>query len=95
MPIRIGPLNWIFSMAELHRWHHSKTVREANSNYGQNLIIWDVVFGTRYLPADREPPKEIGLADLPAYPMGWLAQQLAPFRWSAIRRSSEAHKGRE
>ena len=95
MPIRIGPLNWIFSMAELHRWHHSKTVREANSNYGQNLIIWDVVFGTRYLPADREPPKEIGLADLPGYPMGWLAQQIAPFRWSAIRRASEGHQGKE
>ncbi len=23
LPCRLGPLNWIFSMAELHRWHHS------------------------------------------------------------------------
>jgi sterol desaturase/sphingolipid hydroxylase (fatty acid hydroxylase superfamily) len=85
MPVRIGPLNWVFSMAELHRWHHSKTLREANTNYGQNLIVWDVVFGTRFLPSDREPPREIGIADLPGYPMTWLAQELAPLRWSAIK----------
>jgi sterol desaturase/sphingolipid hydroxylase (fatty acid hydroxylase superfamily) len=85
VPVRIGPLNWLFSMAELHRWHHSKTVRESNTNYGQNLIVWDVVFGTRFLPADREPPREIGIADLPHFPTGWLAQELAPFRWAAIR----------
>ena len=24
VPVRLGPLNWIFSMTELHRWHHSK-----------------------------------------------------------------------
>jgi hypothetical protein len=35
------------------------------------------------------------LADLPGYPMGWLAQQIAPFRWSAIRRASEGHQGKE
>ena len=23
LQIRLGPLNWVFSMAELHRWHHS------------------------------------------------------------------------
>ena len=37
--MRLGPLNWLFSMAELHRWHHSKTVIESNTNYGQNLIV--------------------------------------------------------
>lgn len=84
VPVRIGPLNWIFSMAELHRWHHSRLVVESNRNYGQNLILWDVLFGTRFLPADREPPLDIGLTDLPRYPMTWLAQQLAPFRWSQV-----------
>ena len=84
VPVRIGPLNWVFSMAELHRWHHSRRVVESNRNYGQNLIIWDTVFGTRFLPADREPPLDIGLTGLPRYPMTWLAQQLAPFRWSRV-----------
>ncbi len=84
VPVRIGPLNWIFSMAELHRWHHSRLPVESNRNYGQNLIVWDVVFGTRFLPADRPPPLDIGLTGLPRYPMTWLAQQLAPFRWGPV-----------
>jgi sterol desaturase/sphingolipid hydroxylase (fatty acid hydroxylase superfamily) len=87
--LRLGPLNWLFSMAELHRWHHSKTVYEANHNYGQTISIWDWVFGTRYLPADREPPEDIGIADLPAFPMTWWAQILSPFRWHQIKQASE------
>ena len=86
--IRIGPLNWIFSMAELHRWHHSRLVDESNTNYGQNLIIWDVVFGSRLLPNDREPPPDIGLTGLSAYPMTWAAQLMAPVHWRQIRRTS-------
>ena len=88
--LRLGPLNWFFSMAELHRWHHSKTVREANHNYGQNLIVWDWVFGTRFLPSDREPPEETGLADLPAFPTTFWAQQLSPFCWPRIKAASRA-----
>jgi len=85
LQLRLGPLNYFFSMAELHRWHHSKTVVEADHNYGQTVSIWDVVFGTRFLPSDREPPLEIGLAGLPAFPMTWWAQVTSPFRWSQIR----------
>ena len=89
--LRLGPLNWFFSMAELHRWHHSKTLHEANHNYGQTVSVWDWVFGTRYLPANREPPEEIGIADLPSFPMTWWAQILSPFRWRQIKKASEAH----
>ncbi|MBW2270507.1 MAG: sterol desaturase family protein [Deltaproteobacteria bacterium] len=90
MQIRCGPLNWIFSMAELHRWHHSQLVRESNTNYGLNLIVWDIVFGTRFLPADRKPPEEIGIPDLSAFPMTWWAQLWAPLRWARIKRESAA-----
>ena len=85
LPVGIGPLNWVFSMAELHRWHHSRAVEEANHNYGGNLILWDVVFGTRYLPTDREPPIDVGLADLPTFPAHFAGLLLSPFRWSALR----------
>jgi sterol desaturase/sphingolipid hydroxylase (fatty acid hydroxylase superfamily) len=88
LQLRLGPLNYFFSMAELHRWHHSKTVEEANHNYGQNVIVWDLVFGTFFLPADREPPVEIGLANLPGFPKTLLAQLASPFRWRAIRESN-------
>ena len=81
VPVRLGPLNWIFSMTELHRWHHSMRIEEANHNYGGNLILWDVIFGTRYLPGDREPPETIGIEALPRFPMGFWANLASPFRW--------------
>ena len=88
--IRLGPLNWFFSMAELHRWHHSKHLEEANTNYGANIIWWDIAFRSRFLPSDREPPTEIGIASLPNFPGGYWAHLLSPFRWHAIEDSARA-----
>ena len=82
--LRLGPLNWVFSMAELHRWHHSPDSAEANHNYGGNLILWDIVFGTRWLPQDREPPVATGIASLPNFPKGYRALLGAPFRWRRL-----------
>ena len=86
---RIGWLNYVFSMAELHRWHHSRKLEEANHNYGQNVIFWDLVFGTFYWPRDREPPEAIGLPGLAAFPMTYLRQLASPFTFGRIRRASE------
>jgi sterol desaturase/sphingolipid hydroxylase (fatty acid hydroxylase superfamily) len=41
--LKLGPLNQFFSMTELHRWHHSGVIEEANTNYGTNLILWDTI----------------------------------------------------
>jgi len=87
--VRLGWLNRVFSMAEPHRWHHSRTVREANTNYGSNLIVWDLVFGTFFLPPDREPPAAIGIADMPRFPTTYLAQLASPFRWRRLDREAE------
>ena len=91
--LKLGPLNWFFSMAELHRWHHSRLLEESNTNFGQNLIVWDIVFGTRYLPKDREPPSEIGIAGLPSFPMNYWGQLLSPFQWGKIRKESATQGG--
>ena len=88
MKVLCGPLNWIFSMAELHRWHHARTERESNTNYGQNLILWDIVFGSRFLPKDRLPPADIGIPGLSAFPMTWWKQLISPLHWSLIKRAS-------
>ena len=88
LQIRCGPLNWIFSMAELHRWHHSPVAAQANHNYGQNLIVWDIVFGTRWLPSDREPPAEVGLENMPHFPKTLLGQLASPFRWRKVTAES-------
>jgi sterol desaturase/sphingolipid hydroxylase (fatty acid hydroxylase superfamily) len=84
VPVRLGPLNWIFSMTELHRWHHSPVMAESNHNYGGNLIVWDVIFGTRWLPEDRDPPEAIGMETLPDFPTGFWANLAAPFRWRKV-----------
>jgi sterol desaturase/sphingolipid hydroxylase (fatty acid hydroxylase superfamily) len=83
--MRLGPLNYVFSAGEPHRWHHSRTLAEANSNYGSNLIVWDLVFGSFFLPAGRQPPIAIGIADMPNFPQSYGAQLASPFRWRALR----------
>lgn len=75
--VRLGPLNYIVSGPELHRWHHSQRAVESDTNFGNNLIIWDLLFGTRFLPADREVGP-LGLHNK-AYPLDFLAQLKSPF----------------
>jgi len=88
--MRLGPLNRLFSAAEPHRWHHSRTAAEANTNYGSNLIVWDLLFGTFFLPADREPPEAIGISDMPDFPQRYVAQLASPFRWRSLARTPPA-----
>jgi sterol desaturase/sphingolipid hydroxylase (fatty acid hydroxylase superfamily) len=88
LPLRCGPLNWFFSMAELHRWHHMPDAARSNHNYGQNLIVWDVVFGTRFLPAREQPGDAVGIEGWPGFPTGFFANLLVPFRWARVRREA-------
>lgn len=59
--MRCGVLNLIFNTPELHRWHHSKVLAEGNRNYGENLMLFDQLFGT-YFNAARRPPADIGIS---------------------------------
>lgn len=76
---KLGPLNWIFSVGEMHRWHHSVDLAEANNNYGSNFLFWDVVFGTRYRDPRRSGPDVLGI-ERDALPASWWAQLGAPFK---------------
>jgi sterol desaturase/sphingolipid hydroxylase (fatty acid hydroxylase superfamily) len=87
--LRLGPLNYIFSMAELHRWHHSLKLEEANANYGNNILLWDLVFRTVHYPKDRAASADIGLSDLPDFPQNYVGQVLSPWQWERYRRSGE------
>jgi len=75
--LKLGYLNYIISGPELHRWHHSMVVRESNKNYGNNLIIWDLIFGTWYLPKDTKVD-ELGLKNR-NYPLDFVNQLSSPF----------------
>ena len=80
----LGWLNYIFSSAELHRWHHNERVPVANNNYGSNLIFWDLVFGTYLWPEQGHGDTQgaqlaaIGIADK-AYPIDPFRQLVRPF----------------
>lgn len=80
--MRTGPLDWIFSTPGLHRWHHSKVLEEGNRNYGENLVLWDQLFGTYYNPP-RRPPADIGIHGRIA--KGFLAQLAQPFHAKGVR----------
>ncbi len=79
--------NWFFSTPDLHRWHHSNVAAESNHNYGQTVIVWDVLFGTRFLPESADA-LQIGMASPRNFPTKYLAQVLVPFRWKQLERSS-------
>ncbi len=75
--VRLGVLNYIISGPELHRWHHSINPSESDHNFGNNLIIWDIIFGTRFLPTDTQVG-ELGLINR-KYPMSFTSQMISPF----------------
>ena len=76
--VRLGALNYFVSGPEVHRWHHSRKLTEANANYAHSFVLWDILFGTYYRPRGAEVT-ELGLWDR-GYPQGKFAQLTAPFR---------------
>jgi len=81
--MRFGWLNFVFNTPGLHRWHHSLDLREGNKNYGENLVIWDLLFGTFYDDSRRRPPVQIGIRE--AMPATFFGQLLAPFKWQRFQ----------
>lgn len=80
--VRTGWLDRIFSTPRLHRWHHSRRLEEGNTNYCENLVLWDQVFGTYYDPP-RPSPTDIGISG--KVPARFLAQVLQPFSARGLR----------
>jgi sterol desaturase/sphingolipid hydroxylase (fatty acid hydroxylase superfamily) len=80
--LRYGWLNYVVGSAETHRWHHARDPRTASCNFGNTTLVWDLLFGTWYLPG---PVDDIGITDR-TYPKGFWAQMLTPFRASAPSR---------
>jgi ornithine lipid hydroxylase len=80
--LRSGLLNYVVSTNELHRWHHSTQSNEANCNYGNAFIVWDIVFGTFRYQTQNNQPAKIGLfSQSSGYPSrnGYFAQLRSMF----------------
>jgi sterol desaturase/sphingolipid hydroxylase (fatty acid hydroxylase superfamily) len=81
LDVELGPLDYVFSSPKNHRWHHSRHLDEAAHNYGGDLVLWDHVFGSFYLPRDREPSDAIGIENMPDFPRRLGDVLLTPFTW--------------
>ena len=84
--MRFGWLSYIFNTPGLHRWHHSKDLKEGNRNYGENVMVWDLLFRT-YYDADYRPPADIGMKDY--MPKAFWRQILWPFLSVSARQKLE------
>jgi sterol desaturase/sphingolipid hydroxylase (fatty acid hydroxylase superfamily) len=72
-----GPLRGIIVSPRFHRWHHTSEAEARDKNFAGLLPLWDVLFGTYYMPRDRVP-EHFGTAT--PVPAGLIGQMVFPFR---------------
>jgi len=76
VPWDFGPFRYVLASPLFHRWHHTSAAEGRDKNFAGLFPIWDMVFGTLYLP--RAAPTRFGV-DEPV-PVSFLAQLTWPFR---------------
>lgn len=71
-----GALRGVIASPMFHRWHHTGEAEGRDKNFSGLLPLWDILFGTYYMPA--RAPDRFGIDDpVPATLWGQLAW---PFR---------------
>jgi len=84
--------SYVFATPELHRLHHSKRESELNANFGDVLILWDLLFGTRIAPRDGDVIHDaIGLPGIEVPQTYWSHLRL-PFEWQRLHRDAAASR---
>ena len=74
----LGPFKYVIAGPVFHRWHHTAADRGGNMNFAGTFPIWDILFGTFYMP-ENELPDAYGIDDK-QFPDGFAGQLLYPFR---------------
>lgn len=84
---RFGFLEWLIATPGFHHWHHSNDgPAYVNKNYAALLPWVDRLFGTLYLPKDKQPAR-YGIDD--AFPTSFLGQLVEPLLIAPVRISSK------
>jgi sterol desaturase/sphingolipid hydroxylase (fatty acid hydroxylase superfamily) len=73
-----GPLRYVVASPVFHRWHHTTEREGIDKNFAGLLPLWDLLFGSFYMPKDRLP-MEFGVLG-EKIPGGLHRQLVYPFR---------------
>jgi len=71
-----GPLRSVIATPVFHRWHHSKDREAWDKNFAGLFPMWDILFGTYFMPKGRYP-ENFGIHD--EMPSSFLGQMWRPF----------------
>lgn len=72
-----GPLRAVIASPRFHRWHHTSEQDARDKNFAGLFPVWDILFGTYYMPPGRVPER---FGTETPVPDGFLPQLLHPFR---------------
>jgi len=75
--IGLGPLRWLIAAPQFHHWHHSREPEAWNKNFAGQIALFDVLFGTAYMPFGQWT-KAYGIDD--PVPHTYVNQLAYPFR---------------
>jgi sterol desaturase/sphingolipid hydroxylase (fatty acid hydroxylase superfamily) len=65
----LGPLTPVFGGPQYHRVHHSILPEHHDKNFAAFFPIWDIIFGTAYLPKKNDyPPTGIEGVEIQSVP---------------------------
>jgi sterol desaturase/sphingolipid hydroxylase (fatty acid hydroxylase superfamily) len=82
-----GPFRTVIASPRFHRWHHTVETEARDKNFAGFFPVWDILFGTYYMPRDRRPT---AFGTTTPVPTGLVGQLTFPFRRSARRHASGA-----
>jgi sterol desaturase/sphingolipid hydroxylase (fatty acid hydroxylase superfamily) len=74
----LGPFKYVLAGPVFHRWHHTTADRGGSKNFAATFPIWDLLFGTFYMPKN-VLPDAYGVDDT-SFPESIGAQMVYPFR---------------
>ncbi len=91
LPFDYGPMRFVINSPRYHRWHHSKEAAALDKNFAGMFPIWDLLFGTFYLPR-RVDPLALGIEGNPV-PNSFVGQIAYPFLYNSF--TIDIHKPNE
>lgn len=75
--VNYGPFRWIIASPQFHHWHHCNHPEAYNKNFAPHLVIFDLLFGTAYIPPAHVMPTLYGVPD--PVPDSFSGQMMYPF----------------